>query len=84
MFAIDPPKITCKDRCKKTLNIPMVVSLISILLASIPSIQGLFVPKGAFFYSTITSTAQFIGSANYIMMIILLGANLAVYRGEFT
>lgn len=83
LFGIDPPKITCKERCSKTLNIPMIVSLISFLLASIPAIKGLFVPKGAVFFSTFTSTANFIGSANYIMMIILLGANLAVYRGDF-
>ena len=81
MFAIDPPELTCRDRCKKTLNLPMIVSLLSLLLASIPAIKGLFVPSDAFFYSTVTSTANFIGSANYIMMIFLLGANLAIYRG---
>ncbi len=76
----DSPQLTCRQRCFKTLNIPIMTSLISLLLASIPAIKGLFTPEDAVFYNTITFTANFIGSANYIMMIFLLGSNLAVYK----
>ena len=72
--------MTWKDKCKKTMNIPMIISIASIFLASIPPIRYIFTEPNMFLNKTITSTTAFIGSANYIMMIIMLGANLSLYR----
>ena len=66
------------------MNMPVLTSIVALVIASIPYTKELFYPKGAIFYSTILSTASFIGSANYILMIIVLGANLSIFKKEKT
>ena len=56
----------------------------SLVIASIPQTKALLWPQGAIFYSTVMTTARFIGSANYILMIIILGANLTIFKKEKT
>ena len=87
MLGQDTPRIeilTCKQRCKKTLNPPVLTSLLAITVASIPWVNELFRNKDSIIFKTITSTSSFIGTANYIMMIILLGANLSIFKKEKT
>lgn len=75
-----PKKLSCKQKCMKTMNIPVITSIVSLVIASIPYTKDLFWPHSAIFYSTIMATARFIGSANYILMIIVLGANLSIFK----
>lgn len=66
------------------MNIPVITSIVSLVIASIPYTKNLFWPQDAIFHSTILATARFIGSANYILMIIVLGANLSIFKKEKT
>ena len=62
----------------------MITSIVAIVVASIPYVNELFRDKDSLLFKTITSTSSFIGTANYIMMIILLGANLSIFKKEKT
>lgn len=73
--------MTCKDKCAKILNVPIIVSIISLILASIPPVKNLFI-VGGIFNSTIMATCAFIGQGYYILMIILMGANLTIFKAD--
>ncbi|KAJ8108966.1 hypothetical protein ONZ43_g6267 [Nemania bipapillata] len=59
------------------MNPPLWAMLLSIVVASIPSLQGLFFEKGSFIKNSVTDAITQSGSVAVPLILVVLGANLA-------
>lgn len=59
------------------MNPPLWAMLISIIVASIPSLQGLFFAKGSFVKNSVTDAITQSGGVAVPLILVVLGANLA-------
>ncbi|KAI1154407.1 auxin efflux carrier superfamily [Nemania diffusa] len=59
------------------MNPPLWAMLLSIVVASIPSLQGLFFEKGSFVKNSVTDAITQSGSVAVPLILVVLGANLA-------
>ena len=65
-------------------RVPMYASLITMIMAFIPFNISFFSDPNSFWNATFTDTATSIGSASYVMILLLAGANLSqIYRNSF-
>ncbi|KAI1126155.1 auxin efflux carrier superfamily [Nemania abortiva] len=59
------------------MNPPLWAMLLSIVVASVPSLQGLFFEKGSFVKNSVTDAITQSGSVAVPLILVVLGANLA-------
>ena len=74
---VEKNQMTFNKFCKEIINMPIIVSLFSLLLCIHPGIQRYFNTPGAFLYVTVLSVNKFAAKGYGFLVMFLLGLNFA-------